>query len=111
MKNLLLLLLLDDRIEEMPHMDFEEYERKAYPSLVEQWIPPFKLPEKPFNKPPLSKMPYYPLSKWTLEWRKERWAKEDALIMGVPQFYMTPFITREHKEVNKSDIMYVLDEE
>lgn len=87
--------LLEDRMVEMKPLRWKDYEEQAYPTTLRQFIFPIEKINKPFNKPdPLP--PYYPMSDYTKQWRKEKHACEDAFYLTVPQYYMTPFITREH---------------
>lgn len=70
---------------------WEEYEQKAY-----NWDWETGVFRRPLNKPKPSS--YWPISEWTLRWYKKRWAYSDAYRLTVPQYYMTPFITRDMKE-------------
>ena len=89
--------LLDNKMVEMEPLTWKEYEEKAYPTTLRQFIFPFPVPKKPFNKPdPLPS--YWPMSEYTIMWRREKQACEDAFYLTVPQYYMTPFITREHTQ-------------
>ena len=85
----------DDKMVEMQPLPWKEYEEVAYPTTLRQFIFPFEKTEKPFNKPDPPPA-YYPMSEYTMEWRREKHACEDAFYLIVPQYYMTPFITREH---------------
>ena len=88
--------LLEDRMVEMQPLPWKEYVEKAYPTTLRQFIFPIPKP-KPFNKPdPLP--PYYPMSEYTREWIREKQACIDAFYLTTPQYYMTPFITREHTQ-------------
>ena len=49
----------------------------------------------PFNKPKSST--YWEMSQWTIKWYKKNWAFRDAARLTVPEYYVTPFITRELK--------------
>jgi len=69
--------LLDDRMVKMQPLQWKEYEEKAYPTTLRQFIFPLEKIEKPFNKPEACK---------------------DAFFLVTPQYYMTPFITREHTQ-------------
>lgn len=89
--------LLDNRMVEMQPLQWKEYEEKAYPTTLRQFIFPLEKIEKPFNKPdPLPA--YYPMSEYTIQWRREKQACKDAFFLVTPQYYMTPFITREHTQ-------------
>ncbi len=92
---LLFMLIPDDKMIEMRPLQWEDYEEKAYPTTLRQFIFPFEKTEKPFNKPDPPPA-YYPMSEYTMEWRREKHACEDGIYLTVPQYYMTPFITREH---------------
>jgi hypothetical protein len=64
---------------------WESYERQAY-----GWD------KTPLNKP--SPSVYWEMSAWTRSWLRRRQAVKDALRMTVPQYYITPFVTRELTE-------------
>lgn len=85
---LLVILIVPDGhrgFEPLEPPSWESYERKAY-----SWS------EKPLNKPKTSI--YWEVSEWTRNWYKRRQAVKDALRLTVPQYYITPFITRELTE-------------
>jgi len=86
--------LLDGKMVEMEPLTWKEYERKAY---AYRWTP-FGMPivKIPFNRPPIR--PYYEMSEYSRKWLKKRNATRDAYRLTVPQYYMTPFITRDHTQ-------------
>lgn len=87
--------LLEDRMVDMKPLKWQEYERKAYAlELTQLFVPIVRVP---FNKPTI-KNPYYEMSEYSIKWLKKRRAIEDAHRLTVPQYYMTPFITRDMKE-------------
>jgi len=87
--------LLEDRMVEAQPLGWQEYERKAYAlELTQLFVPIVRVP---FNKPTI-KNPYYEMSEYSIKWLKKRRAIEDAHRLTVPQYYMTPFITRDMKE-------------
>ena len=87
----------DDKMVEMQPLQWKEYEEVAYPTTLRQFIFPLEKVEKPFNKPNPPPA-YYPMSEYTMQWRREKHACEDAFYLTVPQYYMTPFVTREHTQ-------------
>ena len=70
---------------------WERYEFVAY-----NWDSETGRMQRPLNKPPAQV--YWPLSGWTLNWYKKTWAHRDVQRLTVPQYYMTPFVTRDMTE-------------
>jgi len=85
--------LLEDRIVEMQPLQWKEYEQTAYAVDLMQFLPPF-LVNRPFNKPTI-KHPYYEMSEYSRNWLRKRQTIEEAYRLTVPQYYMTPFITKD----------------
>ena len=82
---LLVILIVPDGhrgFEPLEPPSWESYERKAY-----GWS------KTPLNKPRSSI--YWEMSEWTRNWYRKRQAVKDAWRLTVPQYYITPFITRE----------------
>jgi len=97
-KFLLLLLslvnasLLENNNIEIETLDWNDFEHRAY---TQRFQIPFKR-NAPFNKPPTK--PYYEMSEYSIEWLRKRHALRDAYRLTVPQYYITPFVTRDMKE-------------
>ena len=97
-KFLLLLLslvnasLLENNNIEIETLDWNDFEHRAY---TQRFQIPFKR-NTPFNKPPTK--PYYEMSEYSIEWLRKRHALRDAYRLTVPQYYITPFVTRDMKE-------------
>ena len=84
--------LLENNNIEIETLDWNDFEHRAY---TQRFQIPFKR-NAPFNKPPTK--PYYEMSEYSIEWLRKRHALRDAYRLTVPQYYMTPFITRDMKE-------------
>jgi hypothetical protein len=81
--------LLENNNIEIETLDWNDFEHRAY---TQRFQIPFKR-NAPFNKPPTK--PYYEMSEYSIEWLRKRHALRDAYRLTVPQYYMTPFITKD----------------
>jgi hypothetical protein len=84
--------LLENNNIEIETLDWNDFEHRAY---TQRFQIPFKR-NAPFNKPPTK--PYYEISEYSIEWLRKRHALRDAYRLTVPQYYITPFVTRDMKE-------------
>ena len=84
--------LLKDRIVEMQPLGWKDFEHRAY---SQNFQIPFKR-NAPFNKPPTK--PYYEMSEYSREWLRKRDTIRSVYRLTVPQYYVTPFITRDMTE-------------
>jgi hypothetical protein len=84
--------LLENNNIEIETLDWNDFEHRAY---TQRFQIPFKR-NAPFNKPPTK--PYYEMSEYSIEWLRKRHALRDAYRLTVPQYYITPFVTRDMKE-------------
>lgn len=81
--------LLENNNIEIETLDWNDFEHRAY---TQRFQIPFKR-NAPFNKPPTK--PYYEMSEYSIEWLRKKHALRDAYRLTVPQYYMTPFVTKD----------------
>ena len=81
--------LLEDRIVEMKLLSWKDFEHRAY---SQNFQIPFER-NAPFNKPPTK--PYYEMSEYSREWLRKRDTVRSVYRLTTPQYYMTPFITKD----------------
>ena len=81
--------LLENKNINIELLEWQDFENRAY---TQRFQIPFKR-NTPFNKPPTK--PYYEMSEYSIEWLRKRHALRDAYRLTVPQYYMTPFITKD----------------
>ena len=84
--------LLENRKVEMQPLGWKDFESRAY---SQKFQIPFKR-NAPFNKPPTK--PYYEMSEYSIEWLRKRSVVRNVYRLTTPQYYITPFITRDMTE-------------
>ena len=81
--------LLENKNINIELLEWQDFENRAY---SQRFQIPFKR-NVPFNKPPIK--PYYEMSEYSIDWLRKKHALRDACRLTVPQYYMTPFITKD----------------